>query len=84
MSKSLNTGTSTDFFCSSSTSTGVKKFTQLYVGPQINGASKASLCEEFLTFLKLTDNTGRKLANIVSYKKTIAISSFIQQNSRMF
>ena len=71
MSKFLNTGTCTDFFCSSSSSThtGVKKFTQLYVGPQINGASRASLREEFITFLKLTDNTGRKLANIVSHKK---------------
>ena len=66
MSESKNTGTFTDLFCSTSSniSSGAKKFTQLYVGPQINGATKASLRDEFITFLKGTDNTGRKLASM--------------------
>ena len=78
MSESKNTGTFTDLFCSTSSniSSGAKKFTQLYVGPQINGATKASLRDEFITFLKGTDNTGRKLASIVSYKKNMCNLKF--------
>jgi len=69
MLKSITTSTYTGKSCFKTTTSIIKKYIQLYIGPQINGTNKTSLRDEFLTFLNQTDNTGRKLAFIVSHKK---------------